>query len=249
MNSESLYRELGQLIANTPQDLRGGLPISPETHRWLGRAAFLLAETIPSDDMHLYAEKLSFSSAVDHLGVDTLRQPNAHKIVTILHRALARAELNAPAAAQGAFIPVGAEFDTFQVISKVLSQAKNDVLIVDAYMGVNALTDFAPLAPAGVAVRLLTDSHRTKAETLQPAAIRWAQQYGTARPLEIRLTAPRLLHDRLIVLDGAQLWLLSQSLKDFVSRASATVTRVDEPEISEPKMYAHEVLWTNAQPL
>ena len=143
---------------------------------------------------------------------------------------------------------MGAAFDVFQVIGKVLSGATNDALIVDAYMGPKLLTDFAPLAPERVAVRLLTDSFYTKPETLRPAAERWARQYGATRPLETRLTAPRLLHDRLIVIDGAQVWSLTQSLKDIADRSPASVLRV-EGDVATQKIHAYGQLWASAQTL
>lgn len=247
MEPESLYRELGQLVAETPRDLAGPGAISAETHRWLGRASALLTQTMDKSDTLAMLDQISFRTASDGLeGI--LRQHNAHQIVAILHRALARAERNAPAAAQGAFIPVGAAFDVFQVIGKVLSEAKNDTLIVDAYMDAKVLTDFAPLAPERVAIRLLTDGFYTKPEMLRPAAERWKQQYGAIRPLEIRLTAPRLLHDRLILIDGTQVWSLTQSIKNFADRSPGSVLRV-EHEVAAQKIHAYEQHWASAQPL
>ena len=65
------------------------------------------------------------------LGV--LREANAHTIAVIVHEALAKAELNAPATAQGSFIAAGSTFDAFAAVGKVLAEAKTDVLMVDPY--------------------------------------------------------------------------------------------------------------------
>lgn len=174
MDPEALYRELGQLLAETPGDLAGPGPISADTHRWLGRTAALLAETVEKLDTITMFDQIAFTSASDGLeGI--LQKQNAHQIVTILHRALARAERNAPAAAQGAFIPVGAAFDVFQVIGKVLSVATNDALIVDAYMGPKVLTDFAPLAPERVAPYACSQTAST------PNRKRCSQQWRAGR--------------------------------------------------------------------
>lgn len=244
MDPEALYRQLGQLVADMPRDLSGPGPISADTHHWLGRAAALVEES--ADDI-LQREQIAFTVASDSLH-GALQQQNAHRIVAILHRALARAELKAPAAARGAFIAVGAAFDLFQVIGKLLREATKDVLIVEAYMDATVLTDFAPLAAEGVAIRLLTDSFYTKAGTLQPPVERWVKQYGATRPLAVRITAPRLLHDRLIFIDGARTWSLSQSFKDFARRSPGSVLRV-EAEIAKQKLDAYEQMWAGAQPL
>lgn len=244
---ESLYRELGQLVAEAP-DLTGPGPISAAVHRWLGRVAAVLSDATDSRDTLAVMDRIQFNTAADGLSSELMRASYAHSIIAILHRALARAERKAPASAQGAFIPVGAAFDVFQVIGKVLSAAANNALIVDAYMVPNVLIDFAPLAPEKVVVRLLTDSFYTKPETLRPAASRWKQQHVATRPLEIRLTAPRLLHDRLIVIDGTLVWSLTQSIKDFASRSPASVLRVDG-DIAAHKIHAYGQLWDSAQPL
>jgi hypothetical protein len=77
---------------------------------------------------------------------------------------------------------------------------------------------------------------------------RWRQQFGAARPIEVRLSAPRALHDRLIVADGALVWSLTQSLKDFASRSPALVQRVD-PDLAKMKLEFYEQVWTVSTPL
>jgi phospholipase D-like protein len=249
MDPEALYLQLRQLVAEMP-NLAGPGPITPEMHQWLGRCAALLVEQRKMDTDAAFAlvDATGFTVCSDEL-TGPLREKLAYRLVAILHRALARAELHAPVGARGAFIPVGAAFDAFQVIGKVLNEATKDVLIVDAYMNAIVLTDFAPLAPEGVAIRLLTDSSSTKPETMRPPATRWVQQYGAARPLEVRLTAPRLLHDRLIIVDGGvRVWSLSQTLKDFAGRSPASVLRVAD-DIAAEKRHAYFQMWGSATPL
>jgi len=163
----------------------------------------------------------------------------------ILYRALALAEAKAPPGVQGAFIPAGAAFDALQAAVKVLGEAKADVLIVDPYMDAKVLTDFAPLVPERVVIRLLSDSHYTKPNIVMTVAERWIRQYGGARPLEVRQTAPRALHDRLIFVDSRVVWALTQSLKDFASRAPASVLRVDG-ETAKLKLEAYGAMWAES---
>lgn len=245
IDPESLYRQLGQLVAETPNDLAGPGPVSADTHRWLGRAAVLVAEASPGIENAM--DPITFTVASNGLG-SSIREQNAHEIVSVLHRALARAEASAPAAARGAFIPAGAGFDVIQVLSKVLGKAKASALIVDPYMDAKVLTDFAPLAEKGVLIRLLSDSKSTDPAAIIPAATRWINQFGAERPLEVRQTAPRLLHDRLIILDEHDVWALSQSLKDFVGRSPATVLHV-EGEPGTLKRDAYLQIWAEAKPI
>jgi hypothetical protein len=150
-----------------------------------------------------------------------------------------------PVAGDGAFIGAGDVLDAYTAIGKILKTAKVDVLIVDPYMDEKAVTDFAPLIASGITIRLLSDAQSSK-PTLGPAAKRWPIQYGSAHPLEARLAAARSLHDRLIVIDQQEAWVLTQSLKDFAARSPASIIRVDR-QIAQMKIEAYETLWLGAQ--
>ncbi|MEB2352831.1 MAG: hypothetical protein OZ924_15640 [Burkholderiaceae bacterium] len=240
MDKESLYRQLGQLVADMP-DLAGSEPITPETHKWLARAAVLVGEVGDLPDT------MALRVAADHL-VGVLRGGYAHQIAAIVHRALARVEALVPAAMLGVFIPVGAQFDALQAVGKVLREAKSDVLIVDPYMDARVLTDFAPMVPEGVGIRLLNDSFSTKPEVILPSAERWRTQYGVARPLEVRQSQPRALHDRLIFVDHETVWSLTQSLKNFAARSPASVVQI-VGEAAPLKIDAYQYIWDGSSRL
>jgi hypothetical protein len=176
-----------------------------------------------------------------------LSEAAANAIELILYRALASAELNAPAAAQGAFIPAGNSFDALAAFAKVLGTATKDVLMIDPYMDEKALTEFAVLAVEKVTIRLLADEHHKK-PSLKSAADRWIVQHGGRRPLEARLTKPRTLHDRLLIIDGNTAWILTQSMNAFASRAPASIVRVDA-ETASLKLAAYETIWNDAAKL
>jgi hypothetical protein len=190
---------------------------------------------------------VEFNTHVGSLGMSTMQLSAAQGLAVTVHRALAKAELKAPAAAQGSFIPAGNAFDALSAIGKILGRATRDVLIVDPYMDEKALTDFALLAPERVQIRLLSDLNSVK-PTLHPAAARWVAQYGTSRPLEARLAPARTLHDRLIAIDGAVVWVLTQSLNAFATRSPASIVRVDD-ETAELKIPAYQAMWGSATPL
>ena len=70
----------------------------------------------------------------------SLHPGTAHKIISVLHRALARAELAAPVATQALFIPVGASFTAVDALTKIFGTATASVLIVDPYADANLLS-------------------------------------------------------------------------------------------------------------
>jgi hypothetical protein len=247
MDPQSLYMQLGRLIETMPDLTRAG-EYSPEILTWLARAHALVSIQGNAED--IAGIRNATNNAVQYAGdlADTgVRKSAVKRIVTILYRALAIAELQAPTTARGAFIPAGNSFDAMAAVSRTLSGARHDALIVDPYMDEKALTDFAPLAPEGTIIRLLADQHSHK-PTLRPAAERWKSQYGPKRPLVVKLAAGRVLHDRLIIADGTDVWILTQSLKDFAVRSPASIVRADG-DAAALKISAYQDIWDSAVPI
>jgi hypothetical protein len=99
IDPEALYMQLGRLVQTMP---RLSHPLSEDAHRWLGQLDALLSES--GDQLNT----AMLRAKVDDLGSDPRTHvKTAQGITMILHRALAHAELNAPIAAMGAFIPAG----------------------------------------------------------------------------------------------------------------------------------------------
>jgi hypothetical protein len=245
MDPQSLYMQLGRLIETMPDLERSG-EYSPEILKWLARAHALVSTQGNAQD--IAGIRTATSNATLYYTGDLAdqgpRKSAVKKIVTILYRALALAELDAPTTVRGAFIPAGNSFDAMAAVSRTLSGARHDALIVDPYMDEKALTDFAPLAPEGTIIRLLADQHSHK-PTLRPAAERWKSQYGPKRPLVVKLAAGRVLHDRLIIADGTDVWILTQSLKDFAVRSPASIVRADG-DAAALKISAYQDIWDSA---
>jgi hypothetical protein len=240
ISPEDLYLRLGQLVESMPE-FEGRGPLPSEVYEWLGRAQPLIGLTEIAS-----ADAIIFTSAANNLGDVSLRPSYAGIIKATIYRALARAELNAPASTRGAFLPIDRPLDAFAAVGKVLSSAKTYVRIVDRYLDENAFTEFAVLAAEEVEVQLLAG--RGEKPGVKPAAARFIQQFGVKRPLAVRLSPPLLLHDRLIDVDGAEAWILTQSLNALATRSPATLSKAP-PEISAPKIAAYTELWNNAEPV
>lgn len=236
---EALYHQLGQIISDEPKIPSGGERGSSEVLRWLGRAEALIEEV---------------SGVVDHYKFGNLRttlltatltdgESQMRHIRGLLYGALAKAEINAPTAAKGAFIPAGNPFDALTAIAGVLRDCRGAVLVVDPYMDAVALTDFLSMVAEGVSLRLLA-SVKQRYAGLPEAVQRWKVQYAETRPMELRLAAPRLLHDRLIM-DDVSVWSLSQSFNAIAHRSPAMVQRVGA-DIASAKREALMDMWNSA---
>ena len=233
---EQLYARLVALIEQMPDLVNG--PLTNETHLWLGRASALIKSIDP-------LEAIAFDTSAQGL-LGTMRQYNANGIAQILYKAFGQAELNAPASVKGTFIAAGNTFDAFIAVGNVLKTAKTDILIVDPYADDTVLRDYVGLARGSVTVRLLTEANYK--QSLKPAAERWEQQFGTKRPLYVRLAANKKLHDREIVIDGAEAWNVGQSLKDRAKR-SLTGLSLQEKDLGARKIAAYEGIWNASTPL
>jgi hypothetical protein len=98
------------------------------------------------------------------------------------------------------------------------------------------LRDFAPLAAENVLLKVLADPFYVKS-SLKPAVERWQSQFQN-RPLETRLTSPRQLHDRLIIVDDKEVWIVTQSFAHLAERAPASVSRF-ESEAADLKLNSY----------
>jgi hypothetical protein len=235
-----LYARLGELLGTMP-DLDASGEIPADTHRWLAQAYVLVdAAGLPIDAIQL-------TSAANWLCRPIGYEGQAAIIRGIVHRAFAVVEFKTPPAARGMFIAAGNVHDAMVRIGNVLHAAKSDVLIVDPYLNEKVLSEFALMAPEGAPIRLLADRYQVekKAQLLPPAVKRWEQQYGSARPLRTKLAQRGKLHDRSIMIDGVDAWVLTQSFNAFAESAHGMIVQVDR-ETAALKITAYEELWQSA---
>lgn len=235
-----LYQQIGRLLETAPDLSTYQACVQPSALKWLGTAHAL----VKAVNGYGY-DVIAFTSAMNRMR-SAAWSSAVNEVFQILYRALGHCELQLPAGSSGSFVPVGNSFDAFAAFSKIFAAATVDVMIVDPYMDQAALVDFGLAVPEGVTLRLLADANDHKA-TLKPAAEKWISQYGTRRPLSVRLASAKSLHDRAIFIDQKQAWTITQSLKDFAKRAPAEIVRADS--IAGLKINAYEVIWATASVL
>lgn len=238
MPAEELYRRLGRHLQTQTSAPPAGGAMTAEQMRWVGQASALIEAF---SDLGL---KMEMQNAINGLN-SPHRQMSYQKLLQIMHTALGRVELLCAPSVQGSFLPAGSPHDAFEAVARIFRAATKDILIIDPYMDATVLSDFCTTAPEHVVLRLLTDEGAVRPD-LAPAGQRWKTQRAT-RPVEIRVAPARTLHDRAFIVDGAQAWTVTQSLKDLAARAHGEIVRADD--IAQLKIAAYEDIWLKARPI
>lgn len=229
-----MYHELSRVIEAAP-DFATDEDLTQDQLIWVGRAHALVESIDGLKGVEFDLESKGLTSIY--------RMTHFSKLMLILHKVLGKAELAAPAGVRGSFIPIGAAFDAYASIAKILKDAKKDVLIVDPYMDETVITEYASLMPVGVAFRILSDEGSVK-PSLQTAVKKWGSQHS-APSIAVRLTGPKELHDRAIIIDSTIVWTVSQSIKDLAKRSPASIVRADD--IAALKVAAYEQIWNKSK--
>lgn len=228
---------LAEAIRTAPE-FKYGDPTSAEDQQWLGRTHAILRAV---GDVQAIAR---FESARMDLGYMRFERP---KLMMPLYDIYAHLELHSPASSQGAFIPPGEAFNGYAALVGIVKSARKDLLVVDPYVDATLFTEIAPVVPEGVKLRCLTS--RQSAGELVAASGKWISTGRQAkRPVTVRLAAPRSLHDRHIIVDGAEVWNISQSIKNIAERSAASVTK-DRTDLANAKVAYLEEAWDSSEPL
>lgn len=238
MEAEARYAHLKELAASTPNFDSKSDVTDPVIAEWLGRLHAIL------DQDRVSIDAIQVASASNNLG-GILHDNSVKTILAALHRAIAKVELQLPAASRGAFVAAGNAFDAITVAAKIFAEARRDILIVDPYLGSRALESYAIQAAEGVAVSLLGAAGRVQAG-LEPVARAWIQQYGAKRPLKLRYAPAKFLHDRLVIVDNTSVWDFSQSFEHLAARSPATISKA-APEQASMKLQAYSRLFNDAE--
>lgn len=208
--------------------------------RWLGRAEAILEASKSMLDL------VDFRTARQSLHTFSHSRNN---ILAPLHNAYFKVELRAPTALQGAFIPAGDTWNGYSAIVKLLQHECDEILVIDPYLNSDLFTDFMPHCVARKKIRCLTAKRPELHPGLSSAAQKWANdETMKSKHVEIRYVPNNALHDRLVILDGLQTFLISQSLKDIAKRSPASVSRAD-PELSRMKFSHYTSLWNESTTL
>ena len=129
---------------------------------------------------------------------------------------------------QGVFYD-GQLWDACSLVEKLIGRAKTTILLIDSWVGVGTL-DLLAKKGDGVAVEIVTSPRGNK---LAPSDVtKFNEQYPT-----LSVKTSTAFHDRFLVIDDKELYLIGASLKDL-GRKCFGFTRMDAGEIEGLKARA-----------
>ena len=233
MNNQEAHARLKSIL----QELPTGVVARATNAEWFNKANAMIERLKhPNDGAALLHANALFSGGMSAKAIQAMSD--------LVMKNIARLDLDLPLEAQGAFIGVGNAMDALASVTQILQQATASVRIIDPYMDEATPRKFAIMAAENISIELLADAANVK-PNLAPTLGPWRQQYGALRPIEARLTAARTLHDRLIIIDGATVYSVTQSLKDIAARSPASIIKVDG-ETAALKIPAYDAMWATA---
>ncbi len=142
------------------------------------------------------------------------------------------------------FFPPNSEFDAYRTIREVLATAKENITIIDAYIGPSLLVTLSALDKKKLSVRFLTGERNIKPDFIQEVT-NFQKQFGHIT-LEVRTSAE--FHDRFIVIDNAEFYHVGASIKD-AGRPAFMISRIqDKPNIDGARQ-SIEKAWTSGKVL
>ena len=139
------------------------------------------------------------------------------------------------------FFPKGSTHDAYTHIKSILQQATTSIFIIDGYMDGTIYTVLGTLN-GYLGIRILTSKIPTDF-TLEGK--KFVQQHGSFT-VEARTTKD--FHDRFIVIDGKECYLLGASIKDAGNKSFTIIPLRDLPVVEFFRKYAEDV-WSLSTPL
>ena len=161
---------------------------------------------------------MSSAGVLQRLGAIEIKQLEADKKFDTVFDALDRSKL-----LPCGILPANSEYDSIRMVSRLIAQAKSELLIIDPYADVTLLDILSEKAP-GVTVRLIC---KDRGKPTASEIAKFNKQYKG-----LTVSYSEVFHDRFVIIDNAELHNLGSSVNSLGRRVSTYSTR-DAKEIKK----------------
>jgi hypothetical protein len=231
MPSEALLTQFKEILTTAP-DFACFHSTSEDHQQWLGQAHALLSRWNSF-------EAMSAKVAIDSLGYSQMREGSITKLFAVIYRAIAELELRQSDSSEAHFERISAG-DYLRALSGVVDLAVESLLIVEPYLDEMSFDAFRLMLQRPIRLRFLVNEH---SENLKQHLLTKTTSLGDAnlfRPIEIRKNP--LQHDRLVIIDQCQCWLLGQSILGAPTLKTSYLLPMSS-DVAARKMTSYDKAW------
>jgi len=191
-------------------------------------------------------EKIAIETALGQVDDPSRRHLGVSTLMRLLYTAHALVESKLPVSTQGSYLPLQEPFTVLRAVRSVVERANTELFVVDPYLTDSILDQVVAQSGSNVAVRLLMDSKHAKERRALAVGVEAWKKQSVTRFLEARATPPKGLHDRMVVVDKADVWLVSQSFDALAKNSPGSIQRADSA-IATEKVDFLEDLWERSE--
>ncbi len=136
-----------------------------------------------------------------------------------------------------AFEP-GDTYKFFSALKKIVEDAEEAVWIIDPYFDGEAFDNYLSGASASLNIRILADRY---SKDVSVYVRKHAEQFSSV----IELASSKELHDRVIIIDERDVWIMGASIKDAGKKATYLIPL--HGDISSDKIDTYQQIWSRAK--
>ena len=181
----------------------------------------------------------AYVSGTMNSALNTLRSPSALSDPAKVRELLlgARYGLRMIVGPVNLAIDAGAVFHYFDGLTKIIEEAKTDILFVDPYLDKEFVSRYLSNVAPSAKVRLLGTQK-------MPALVAAAELFSKQSGLNIEVRSSEDIHDRYVFIDGGSCYQSGASFKDG-GKKPTTLTQIVDAFAAVKQTY--EALWNAAQ--
>ncbi len=136
----------------------------------------------------------------------------------------------------GSVYKAGETYNFFKDLKKIISEAKSSILVIDPYFNGQAFDDYLSSVAHKIEIKILCTKY---ADDLLIHTKKFSQQ--TTSKIDVKKS--KELHDRVVIIDESDCWIVGGSLKD--AGAKTTYLLPLQPDLAEAKKKIYEDIWNN----
>ena len=234
---ELLRNQLAKQIEKLPYD-------DPQVYRWWNTTANIIREAFGADHPNVGEFSSSYSTAQtrqehqqEHLSDISQRKALLEGFIEQLETMTPKKPSVSMSLNREGVYFAGQQFDAMLRVSKLLSDAKVSITIIDGYIGEDVLALLSSKAPS-VTVSILT-------KPLPPALGVIARAFNSQHG-GLTIRSSQAFHDRFVIIDDTEFYHFGASIKDLGKRGFM-FSKIEEPEMIDAVRKKFQSEWTIAK--